>query len=64
LVADERFRRDVWVTLGALAVTTSRLRLATCVTDPFIRRPALTGVAIASVDDAAPGRAILGPPQG
>jgi 5,10-methylenetetrahydromethanopterin reductase len=59
-VADERFRRDVWVTLGALAATTTRLRLATCVTDAFIRHPALTGAAIATVDDAGPGRAILG----
>ena len=59
-VADERFRRDIWVSLGALAATTSRLRLATCVTDAFIRHPALTGAAIATVDDAAPGRAILG----
>ena len=59
-VADERFRRDVWVSLGALAAGTSRLRLATCVTDPFIRHPAITGAAIATVDDAAPGRAILG----
>ena len=59
-VADERFRRDVWVTLGAIAATTSRLTLATCVTDPFIRHPALTGAAIATVADAAPGRAVLG----
>jgi 5,10-methylenetetrahydromethanopterin reductase len=59
-VADERFRRDVWASLGALAATTKRLRLATCVTDPFIRHPALTGAAIATVDDQAPGRTILG----
>ena len=59
-VADERFRRDVFVSLGALAAGTQRLRLATCVTDPFIRHPALTGTAIATVADLAPGRAILG----
>jgi 5,10-methylenetetrahydromethanopterin reductase len=59
-VADERFRRDVWVSLGALAGATRRLRLATCVTDPFIRHPALTGAAMATVADLAPGRAILG----
>src|SRR5512142_2558626 len=59
-VADERFRRDVFVTLGALAAGTTRLRLATCVTDAFIRHPALTGAAIATVADLAPGRAILG----
>ncbi len=59
-VADERFRRDPFVSLGALGATTRRLRLATCVTDPFIRHPALTGTAIATVADMAPGRAILG----
>ena len=59
-LADERFRRDVFVSLGALAASTKRLRLATCVTDPFIRHPALTGAAIATVEDLAPGRAILG----
>jgi 5,10-methylenetetrahydromethanopterin reductase len=59
-VADERFRRDVFVSLGALAARTNRLRLATCVTDPFIRHPALTGAAMATVADLAPGRAILG----
>jgi 5,10-methylenetetrahydromethanopterin reductase len=59
-IADERFRRDPWVQLGAIGGATQRLRLATCVTDPFIRHPALTGAAIATVDDVAPGRAILG----
>jgi len=59
-VADERFRRDVWVTLGLLAAETGRLELATCVTDPFIRHPALTATAIATVDEASGGRAILG----
>jgi 5,10-methylenetetrahydromethanopterin reductase len=59
-VADERFRRDVWVSMGALAAATRGLRLATCVTDPFVRHPALTGAAIATVQDATGGRAILG----
>jgi 5,10-methylenetetrahydromethanopterin reductase len=59
-IADERFRRDVWTSMGAIGASTNRLRLATCVTDPFVRHPALTGAAIATVDDVAPGRAILG----
>ncbi len=59
-VADERFRRDVFATMGALAATTSRLTLVTSVTDPLIRHPALTGAAIATVAEAAPGRTILG----
>src|SRR4051794_3333327 len=59
-IADERFPRAVWAPLGALPAATNRLRLATCVTDPFIRHPALTGTAIATVDELASGRAILG----
>src|SRR5437870_7334373 len=59
-VTDERFQRDVWVNLGMLATATRRLRLATCVTDPFIRHPALTASAIATVDELSEGRAILG----
>lgn len=59
-VADERFRRDPWVTMGLLAAETRRLELATAVTDPYIRHPALTANAIATVADASGGRAILG----
>ena len=60
-VADERFRRDPWVTLGVLAAATTRLGFATAVTDPYIRHPALTATAMASVADAAGGReTILG----
>lgn len=59
-VADERFRRDPWVTLGLLAAETRRLELATAVTDPYIRHPALTANAMATVADASGGRAILG----
>ena len=59
-VFDERFGRDPWVTLGQLAATTDRLVLGTCVTDPFIRHPALTGAAIATLADATGGRAVLG----
>jgi 5,10-methylenetetrahydromethanopterin reductase len=59
-VLDERFHRDVWVQLGQLAAVTDRLRLATCVTDPFIRHPALTASAIATLDESSGGRAILG----
>lgn len=59
-IADERFRRDPWVTMGVLAAETTRLELATAVTDPYIRHPAVTATAIASVADATHGRAILG----
>src|SRR5262249_27719354 len=59
-IADQRWMRDVWVSLTATALRTSRIRLGTRVTDPYVRHPALTAVAIASLDELSGGRAILG----
>src|SRR5271169_1135587 len=59
-VADERFYREVYSCLGQLAVHTSKVLLGPCVTDPFARHPALTAMAIATLDEVAGGRAILG----
>ena len=59
-VADQRWMRDVWVSLAATALRTSRIRLGTRVTDPYVRHPALTAVAVASLDELSGGRAILG----
>jgi 5,10-methylenetetrahydromethanopterin reductase len=59
-VADERFYREVYSCLGQLAVYTSRVLLGPCVTDPFARHPALTAMAIATLDEISGGRAILG----
>ncbi len=59
-VADERFFRDVYACLAACALTTRRIRLATGVTDPYSRHPALTAMAIATLDELSGGRAVLG----
>jgi 5,10-methylenetetrahydromethanopterin reductase len=59
-VADQRWMRDVYVSLTDLASRTKTLLLGTRVTDPYIRHPALTAVAIATLDEASNGRAILG----
>jgi 5,10-methylenetetrahydromethanopterin reductase len=59
-VADERFYREVYATLAVLAQHTTRVRLGTCVTDPFSRHPALTAMAIATLDEISGQRAILG----
>ncbi|MBX3030305.1 MAG: LLM class flavin-dependent oxidoreductase [Chloroflexi bacterium] len=59
-VFDERFERDAWISLGLLGGSTHRLRLGTCVTDALVRHPALTGTAIATLQEATGGRAILG----
>src|SRR5262249_60082183 len=59
-LADERFFRDVYGCLAACALSTRRIRLATGVTDPYSRHPALTAMAIATLDELSSGRAVLG----
>jgi 5,10-methylenetetrahydromethanopterin reductase len=59
-VADQRWMRDVYVSLAAAATRTDRLLLGTRVTDPYIRHPSLTAVAVASLDELSGGRAVLG----
>jgi 5,10-methylenetetrahydromethanopterin reductase len=59
-LADERFFREVYASLAAVALATARIRLGTGVTDPFSRHPALTAMAIATLDEISGGRALLG----
>lgn len=58
--ADEKFFRDPFVSLTYLAQHTQRIRLGTCVTDPFTRHPALLAMALATLDEVSHGRAVLG----
>jgi len=57
---DVRLMRECYVGLASLAMATRRIRLATGVTDPYSRHPALTAAAIASLDELSEGRAVLG----
>jgi 5,10-methylenetetrahydromethanopterin reductase len=59
-VADEHFLRDPWVQLGAIAAVTTRVSIGICVTDPYIRHPALTAAAAATLQEVSGGRAMLG----
>jgi 5,10-methylenetetrahydromethanopterin reductase len=59
-LADERFFRDVYGSLALVAHHTSRITVGTCVTDPYSRHPALSAMAIATLDEIAGGRAMLG----
>jgi 5,10-methylenetetrahydromethanopterin reductase len=52
--------RDLYVMLGAAAATTSRVALATGVTNPVTRHPAVTASAIMTLQELTRGRAILG----
>lgn len=51
---------DAWVTLGALARETSRIRLGTLVTSATFRLPGPLAVAVAQVDHMSGGRVELG----
>src|SRR4029453_13649374 len=51
---------DPWVAMTLAAAATSRVTLATCVTNLVTRHPSITASAAASVDAAAGGRTILG----
>jgi alkanesulfonate monooxygenase SsuD/methylene tetrahydromethanopterin reductase-like flavin-dependent oxidoreductase (luciferase family) len=51
---------DPWVAGAVLAVATRRARVALCVTNLVTRHPAVSAAAIASLDQLAPGRAVLG----
>jgi len=51
---------DSWVTLGALAVQTSRIRLGTLVTSATFRLPGPLAISVAQVDAMSHGRVELG----
>ena len=51
---------DSWVTLGALAVQTSRIRLGTLVTSATFRLPGPLAISVAQVDEMSGGRVELG----
>jgi alkanesulfonate monooxygenase len=51
---------DAWVTLGALARETSRIRLGTLVTSATFRLPGLLAITVAQVDAMSGGRVELG----
>src|SRR5262249_29594655 len=59
-LADERFFREVYAGRPAAARAPARVRLGPCATDPSSRHPALTAVALATLDELSDGRAVLG----
>ena len=59
-IPDERFQRDIAVSLTIAALRTERIGIGTAVTDPFIRHPALTASLAATVDEVSHHRLTLG----
>jgi 5,10-methylenetetrahydromethanopterin reductase len=60
VVDSQNLSGDTYVSLALAARATSRLGLATGVTNPYTRHPAVTASAIASVQAVSGGRAVLG----
>jgi 5,10-methylenetetrahydromethanopterin reductase len=60
VVDSQNLSGDPYVALALAATVTSRLRLATGVTNPYTRHPAATASSIASVQTLSGGRAVLG----
>ena len=52
--------RDAFMALGLIAVNTSKIRLGTGITNPFIRHPGITAAATVTLDEISNGRAFLG----
>jgi 5,10-methylenetetrahydromethanopterin reductase len=58
--ADERFFMECYSSLTLCSTQTQRIKLGPGVTDPFSRHPALTAMAIGTLDQFSDGRAVLG----
>jgi 5,10-methylenetetrahydromethanopterin reductase len=58
--ADERFFREVYTSLTWVGCHTQYINVGTMVTDPYSRHPALTAMALATLDEVVQGRAVLG----
>ena len=59
-IGDEGPARDPLVTLAAAAPPTRSIRLGVAVTNPYLRHPAVTASAFATLAELAPGRGVLG----
>src|SRR3954464_11810326 len=51
---------DPWVAAALVARATTKTRVALCVTNLVTRHPSVSAAAIASLDQIAPGRTVLG----
>ncbi|MFQ5758731.1 MAG: 5,10-methylenetetrahydromethanopterin reductase [Candidatus Bathyarchaeia archaeon] len=59
-ITDHFNNRNVYVTLTATALYTEKIKLGPGVTNPYLINPVITAQAVASLNEMAPGRVILG----
>jgi len=57
---DHYFIREVFGALTLAAAATTKVKLGTAVTSPYLRHPVLLASAVATLDEVSDGRAILG----
>ncbi len=56
---NEKFYRDMWVMAGLVAAHIKHARIGTFIAEPYSYHPAMIAAAIATLDEATNGRAIL-----
>jgi 5,10-methylenetetrahydromethanopterin reductase len=59
-VSDDLFLRSVWVILAAVAQSTERIGIGTCIVNPYTIHPAELAMAAGTLDELAGGRLHLG----
>jgi 5,10-methylenetetrahydromethanopterin reductase len=59
-VTDHYGNRNVYVTLAAAALYTNKITFGTGVTNPWMVNPVITAQALATLNELAPGRVVLG----
>lgn len=59
-ITDHYDNKNVYVTLGQVAAGTETIKIGPGVTNPYVRNPAITASAIATIDELSNGRATLG----
>ena len=59
-VGDEGPARDPFAVLSAAAVVTGRIRLATGITNPYVRHPGVTAATMLTIHELSGGRTVLG----
>jgi 5,10-methylenetetrahydromethanopterin reductase len=59
-VSHDLFLRSVWVILASVAQATDRLRIGTCIVNPYTCHPAEIAMASATLDELSGGRLNLG----
>ncbi|MDK2790665.1 MAG: 5,10-methylenetetrahydromethanopterin reductase [Methanothermococcus sp.] len=59
-ITDHYNNRNVYMALTSIAAATNKIKLGPGVTNPYVRSPAVTASAMATLDELSGGRAVLG----